>query len=80
MPSISVVTTDWKNIIRIAGQCADHPRRARTGRIFIILAVFATGKKAGGIRPDPPLRNLARSAKGRIDGECVHSSGAGETN
>ena len=69
-----------ENIIRVAGQCSDHQRRARTGRIFVILAVSATGKKAGGIRPDPPLRNLARSAKGLIDGECVHSSGAGETN
>ena len=47
-----------ENIIRVAGQCSDHQRRARTGRIFVILAVFATGKKAGGIRPDPPLRNL----------------------
>ena len=69
-----------ENIIRVAAQCADHPRRACTGRIYVILAVFATGKKAGEIGPDPPLRNLARSAQGRIDGECVHSSDAGKTN
>ena len=52
-----------ENIIRVAAQCADHQRGARTGRIFVNLAVSAAGIKAGRIRPDPPLRSLARSQK-----------------